>query len=359
MKALWPRVRYRLAEVKDATRPVIDQVLDQVGSGTTPVMVTGLEHLAFPGSEELGMWQNLNITRPRWVRELPRTVVFWVTEDAHRLLATRAPDLYRFRSTAIDLRLPKPDSDERVAELRRRIRTIKATPATRLRWFTELWRKTKERAALYGLLLEAMKGGGNLPEDANESLASREILIIEDLEVSDLSPLSGLKSLKVLSFPYTQVTDLSPIADLTELILLNCYSTNVSDLSPLSGLSKVLELDISATNVSSLTPLAGLVKLQKLKLSDTPVSDLSPLVAFQQLEVLDFEYTQVKDISPLKNLTKLKSLFFAGTPVSDLSDLYNLKNLKVLVCSGPSVARGQITHLRQALPNCGVYVSRN
>jgi hypothetical protein len=45
----------------------------------------------------------------------------------------------------------------------------------------------------------------------------------------------------------TQVSDLSPLAGLTSLRSLNCSGTEVSDLGPLSGLTALQSLDCSYT----------------------------------------------------------------------------------------------------------------
>jgi Leucine-rich repeat (LRR) protein len=339
-------------------------------------MVTGLEHLAFPGAEELGMWQNLNISRPRWVRELPRTVVLWVTEDAHRLLATRAPDLYRFRSTAIDLRLPRSSEEERVAELRSRIRSITASPATRLRWLTELWRKTKEPRALEGLFVAALEGRGRLPEDAEKVLALRTTLDLSHTPVSDVSPLAGLTALEGLGLTHTQVSDVSPLAGLTHmeildlsfapvsdasplagltaLRVLNLSHTQVSDASPLAGLTALRVLSLSHTQVSDVSPLAGLTALRALNLSHTQVSDVSPLAGLTALLVLNLSHTQVSDVSPLAGLTHMETLDLSFAPVSDASPLAGFTALRALNLLNTPVLPKQVDWLRRKLPDCDI-----
>jgi len=52
---------------------------------------------------------------------------------------------------------------------------------------------------------------------------------LSNTQVSDLSPLTGLKYIKVLELQYSQVSDLSPLAELKNLKLLRLHNTQVSD----------------------------------------------------------------------------------------------------------------------------------
>ncbi|GMV88913.1 MAG: hypothetical protein AMXMBFR81_18440 [Chthonomonas sp.] len=354
MKRLWPRVRYRVARVEDAERPLVDQVLQQVGRGRAPVMVTGLERLAFPGAEELGMWQNLNITRPRWARELPRTVVFWVTAEAHRLLATRAPDLYRFRATTIDLALPKSTEEGRVVELLRRIGALQASPATRLRWLIELWRRTRDDQAVRPMLIAACQGGGLLPEDVLSGLADLQVLDLWGAGISDVSPLSGLADLQNLNLGATHVSDLSPLAGLLDLHRLDLSFTSPSNLSPLSGLAALRNLHLTGTPVSDVSPLSGLKSLEGLFLGGTSVADASPLAGLVALRALSLHGTQVSDVSPLSGLTALEWLDLEDTPILDVRPLSGLKALRSLWLRGTQVSPEAVEELRRALPECDI-----
>jgi len=107
-------------------------------------------------------------------------------------------------------------------------------------------------------------------------------------ELTDLSPLTHLKHLKVLFLERrpdgliwlleqvvptrTRVRDLSPLAALKNLKWLQLNSTEVSDLSPLAGLENLQQIDLNCTPVSVLAPLSGLNKLDLLTLYSTKVS---------------------------------------------------------------------------------------
>lgn len=94
----------------------------------------------------------------------------------------------------------------------------------------------------------------------------------------------------------------------------NLSRTQVSDLSPLAGLKNLYSLYLDDVPVSDLSPLAGLETLTVLYFHNTQVSDLSPLAGF---EWLSLDNTQVSDLSPLTGLNNLEWLDLHGTQVSD------------------------------------------
>jgi hypothetical protein len=169
-------------------------------------------------------------------------------------------------------------------------------------------------------------------------LAALQSLSVWDMPVSDLSPLAGLAALQALDVGQTLVSDLSPLAGLVALQAINIKDTPVSDLSPLAGLAALQSLDVRGTQVSNLSPLAGLAALQLLDVGHTPVSDLSPLAGLAALQSLDASGTQVSDLSPLAGLAALQSLDVSYTQVSDLSPLAGLAALQALDVNSTKVS---------------------
>jgi internalin A len=67
-------------------------------------------------------------------------------------------------------------------------------------------------------------------------LAKLEELYIDNTQIKDLSPISGLRNLKILVCSNTPVADLSPLKGMTELEVLDIRTgTGVKDLSPLKN----------------------------------------------------------------------------------------------------------------------------
>ncbi len=136
-----------------------------------------------------------------------------------------------------------------------------------------------------------------------------------NVEVADLTPLSGLTALQRLYLNQTGVTDLTPLAGLTGLQELWLNQTGVTDLTPLAGLTALQWLWLNQTGVTDLTPLAGLTGLQGLRLSQTGVTDLTPLAGLTGLQELWLNQTGVTDLTPLRGLPKVRVYIDAGREV--------------------------------------------
>ena len=80
-----------------------------------------------------------------------------------------------------------------------------------------------------------------------------------------------LRNCKIVNLP----RDIAKLTKLEELYLAN--NPELSDLSPLSNLKSLISLTISNSKICDLTPLINLHKLEELNISNTQVSDLRPL----------------------------------------------------------------------------------
>ncbi|MCA3408607.1 MAG: leucine-rich repeat domain-containing protein [Roseomonas sp.] len=161
---------------------------------------------------------------------------------------------------------------------------------------------------------------------------------IERTQVSDLSPIAGLRQLQRLYCDNTPVSDLTPIAGLQQLQRLNCHTTQVSDLTPIAGLQQLQELYCGGTKVSDLTPIARLQQLQYLDCSVTKVSDLTPIAGLRQLQRLYCSATQISDLTPIAGLLQLQRLNCSHTKVSDLTPIAGLQQLQHLDCNATQVS---------------------
>jgi hypothetical protein len=135
-------------------------------------------------------------------------------------------------------------------------------------------------------------------------------------------------------------------------VILN--NKQVSDLSPLAESKSLRFLRLDDTQVSDLSPLAEMKSLETLYLENTQVSDVSPLAELKNLKWLKLNNTQVSDLSPLAELKNLSFLLLNNTQVSDLSPLAESKKLRILYLANTQVSDEQVQELRQALPNCKI-----
>ncbi len=169
-------------------------------------------------------------------------------------------------------------------------------------------------------------------------MTALQTLLLNRTQVSDLSPLTGMTALQALILDQTQVSDLSPLTGMTALQVLTLNQTQVSDLSPLTGMTALHRLYLNQTQVRDLSPLTGMTALQTLLLNQTQVRDLSPLTGMTALHTLWFDQTQVSDLSPLTGMTALQGLRFNQTQVSDLSPLTGMTALQALILNQTQVS---------------------
>ena len=78
-----------------------------------------------------------------------------------------------------------------------------------------------------------------------------------------------------------------PEAELGKLTRLVLEDSNISDLTPLTQLTLLRELYLSNNNISDVTPLTQLTLLRELDLSNNSISDLTPLAQLTLLTELD------------------------------------------------------------------------
>lgn len=119
-----------------------------------------------------------------------------------------------------------------------------------------------------------------------------EKLTLDGTRVSNLGPLSSMKTLRSLSFPRHPVQDLTPISFLP-LRYLNCENNPIEDLQPIGRILTMEELICAGTQVDDLSPMASLVQLRHLDCGNTEIKKLNPLEELPALTLLECYNTKV------------------------------------------------------------------
>ena len=156
--------------------------------------------------------------------------------------------------------------------------------------------------------------------------------------ISDISALTGLTNLTVLSLSANNITDISALTGLTNLADLSLSKNGITDISPLSGLINLTDLGLSENGITDISPLSGLTNLTDLGLSENGITDISPLSGLTNLTSLYLQSNSIWDISALADLTNLTSLNLGKNSVSDISVLAGLTSLTWLDLERSSVS---------------------
>lgn len=192
--------------------------------------------------------------------------------------------------------------------------------------------------------LKTLSAGGSLTDDLDlpditdltglEHATQLISLYLRGQNVTDLSPLTKLTQLIDIDLFGNRVLDIEPLRELTQLRELDLggghKSNEVTDISPLAGLTELRELELSGNDVSDISPLAGLTELRDLWLVGNRIRDISPLTELTELTWLALQTNQISDITPLTQLTNLTYLALTNNQIRDISPLSQLKKLRRL-----------------------------
>ena len=207
-----------------------------------------------------------------------------------------------------------------------------------------------------------LHGGDGLYKDEDAPRIENGVVVHVRLNtdaVTDISPiraLAGLQSFKYYGtshFPKSKFTDLSPLNGMTSLKIVNIGDTELSDVAPLQGMSLESLLLIGNRATGDLTPFKNMTSLKLLWVGYQNISSLESLRGLA-LTDLNIGATKVSDLKPLAGLTSLTRLTMHDTPIADLSPLAGCRNLVALKANKTQVTAAQVAALQKALPNCKI-----
>lgn len=161
--------------------------------------------------------------------------------------------------------------------------------------------------------LTALKVGSNQLTDYTPiaSLTNLTTLSIGNNRSNDISILRSLVNLQEATFSQMGLTNnaVQVFSYMPKLVTLSIdYNDQISDLTPLAGLRQLQSLNFSKDQVADLTPLKQLTNLTDLSFSNAQVANLAPLAGLTRLTSLNLLHNHVSDLSPLQNLQGLSYL---------------------------------------------------
>jgi len=154
---------------------------------------------------------------------------------------------------------------------------------------------------------------------------------IHSLSGESLKPLAGLTNLTNLNATNGNLTDLQGVENLTQLEWLDVSSNEITDISGVASLSNLKVFDMRNNQVVDISSLSNLENVERLYLLDNNIVDLSPLAGLTKLTELWLDRNEVVDVSPLSSLTQLRGLGLGDNEISDISPLKNLTNITSLL----------------------------
>jgi Leucine-rich repeat (LRR) protein len=150
------------------------------------------------------------------------------------------------------------------------------------------------------------------------------------------------------------IKNLEAVEQFQRLQVFRMNDVQISDLTPLQQLSNLRELYCHNNPISNLKPLSKLYELRVLDCSNTLISNLNDLGSPTNLEVLNVSGTQIRNLRPLSNLVTLRQLDIYNTRVFSLRPIENLKNLELLRCYNTRIWQFFVDRFTKAVPDCEV-----
>lgn len=160
----------------------------------------------------------------------------------------------------------------------------------------------------------------------------REIYIVENNAIDNLSFFSDMPNLKSLHVENVHDTDLSDLANLKNIEKIDIGGYHIMNVEKLANLSHVKELCLFEYDIYmedrltiDLHLLDGMTELESLSLVYISIKDISPLVDKQFLRTIILVDTGIEDIEPLRKLDNLQWLQIWGNEsvkVQEQSELY-------------------------------------
>jgi Leucine Rich repeats (2 copies) len=145
-------------------------------------------------------------------------------------------------------------------------------------------------------------------------LAELETLHVRGARVRDLAPIAELRKLRELDLELNSIASLAPLQGMTQLAELNVADNAIQDIAVIRTLTGLATLNVSGNQLGALDALGSLPALRELDISDNPVRSVAPLAGLAAIEMIRLNRTSVEDIRPLRQLPRLKTLYFCATP---------------------------------------------
>ena len=149
---------------------------------------------------------------------------------------------------------------------------------------------------LQGLTLRELSLGAVFPRDGNWApvavQAVLDTLCLWEPPEAALEAAASLDRLRVLKIGNITCPDLTPLSGLERLEVLSVYS-GLEQLNGIGGMKRLTTLSVGNSELSDLTPLEGMKNLNYVHLTGLPIEDFSPLASLPALGYVQVDPEQL------------------------------------------------------------------
>ncbi|WP_143316616.1 leucine-rich repeat domain-containing protein [Clostridium sp. HBUAS56017] len=142
-------------------------------------------------------------------------------------------------------------------------------------------------------------------------------------QIADLSGIEYAKNVTSLNlYVSSKIRNVNFVSNMPKLTYLGVtINGNVDnytlDISQISNLTELGSLKLDSCGITDISVLKNLTYLMSLSLNNNKITDISSLGGLINLNILDLNYNNITDITPLKNLTGLRVADLSGNNISD------------------------------------------
>lgn len=156
--------------------------------------------------------------------------------------------------------------------------------------------------------------------------------------------------LKTLSVGYQTNLDLSPLASLSYIEDLSLLNNGITNISPLSGLTSLRRLALGWNNISDVSALSNLTELESLGLWNNQIANIDALRSLSNLTYLDVAYNNISNLGVVSGMPELNELWINNNQIADISPVADNQKLMVLMqCDNPISNYDALTDIRPQL----------
>ena len=169
--------------------------------------------------------------------------------------------------------------------------------------------------------------------DGIEQFVDVQSVALDFNRIGDLSPLTALPQLNLVSVSNNQLTRLDALASSTSIRNIVALNNQIDDVAVLASMPQLLSLALDYNLLFDTVGLETLTGLQALSITYNQLADVTGLAALNQLLALDFSHNPVTlGVPALKTLTQASLIRSEGNGSVRCLDYANL-----LLALGPVV----------------------
>tara|TARA_Y100001970_G_scaffold291331_1_gene428076 strand:+ start:682 stop:1854 length:1173 start_codon:yes stop_codon:yes gene_type:complete len=171
----------------------------------------------------------------------------------------------------------------------------------------------------------------------DERFQSTDEMILDDLEIGDITGIEKFENLVYLDLSGNQIQDISSISALSDLEGLWLEDNQIGDISSISDLLNLRSLKLGLNQIDDISSISDLVNLEYLSLYNNEIQDISPISDLVNLTQVSLANNhEIVDLRPLANIQDINFLAVQGIPAR--TSYANCQILNSLVDRGTDVA---------------------